>query len=249
MTKSSPRADIAYQALRRAIIEHALVPGTKLPEDEIGGHFGMSRTLVRATLARLQSEGLVDTRPKRSATVARPTLKEAEEVFAMRRALEREAVRLVAENWKPEFGAILDGNIREEEAAAAGGDARVSIRLAGEFHITLASLTDNALLRRFLGELVSRCSLILAVYGRPHSSDCAINEHREIVDALRRRDVAHAIALMETHVGSVAQRALIAENAGADLELSAVLSKYAGAVAARGAAVDLRAAKSRAKKR
>jgi DNA-binding GntR family transcriptional regulator len=249
MTKTSPRADTAYQALRRAIIEHALTPGTKLPEDEIGSHFGMSRTLVRATLARLQSEGLVDTKPRRSATVAKPTLKEAKEVFAMRLALEREAVRLVVENWKPEFGAILDGNIREEEAAAAAGDASVSIRLAGEFHITLASLTDNALLRRFLGELVSRCSLILAVYRRPHSSDCAINEHREIVDALRGRDAARAITLMEAHVGSVAHRALIFENAGAELELSAILSKYAGAVVARGAAVDIRSAKSRARKR
>jgi DNA-binding GntR family transcriptional regulator len=249
MIKSSPRADTAYQALRRAIIEHALAPGTKLPEDEIGSHFGMSRTLVRATLARLQSEGLVDTRPKRSATVAKPTLKEAKEVFALRLALEREAVRLVVESWKPEFGAILDGNIRKEEAAAAAGDARVSIRLAGEFHITLASLTDNALLRRFLGELVSRCSLILAVFRRPHSSDCAISEHREIVDALRRRDAPCAIALMESHVGSVAQRALIFENAGTELELSAVLSKYAGAVAARGSAVDIGSAKSKARKR
>jgi DNA-binding GntR family transcriptional regulator len=249
MTKNSPRADTAYQALRRAIIEHALVSGTKLPEDEIGSHFGMSRTLVRATLARLQSEGLVDTRPKRSATVARPTLKEAKEVFALRLALEREAVRLVIENWKPEFGAILDGNIREEEAAAAAGNAPASIRLAGEFHITLASLTDNELLRRFLGELVSRCSLILAVYRRPHSSDCAINEHRDIVHALRRRDANRAIALMEAHVGSVAQRALIFDSARTELELSAVLSKYAGAVAVRGSAVDIRSAKSKVRKR
>ena len=92
MSKTSPRADVAYQALRQAIIEQALLPGTKLPEDQIGAHFGMSRTLVRATLARLQAEGLVDAKPKRTVTVAQPTLEEAREVFEIRRALEREAV-------------------------------------------------------------------------------------------------------------------------------------------------------------
>ena len=73
MTRPSPRIDIAHEALKQAILERALQPGTKLPEDEIGAHFGMSRTLVRAVLAKLQSEGLVDARPKRTAIVAQPT--------------------------------------------------------------------------------------------------------------------------------------------------------------------------------
>jgi DNA-binding GntR family transcriptional regulator len=249
VTKGSPRTEISYQALRRAIIEQALAPGTRLPEDEIGAHFGISRTLVRATLARLQSEGLVDTKPKRSATVAQPTLKEAKEVFALRRVLEREAVRMATAHWTPEVGAILEGNIRDEEAAAATGDTRVSIRLAGEFHIKLAALTGNALLRRYLGELVSRCSLILAMYGRPHSSDCAISEHRDIVDALRRGDADCAIALMDEHVGSVEQRALLAETPNADADLSTVLTKYAGEVAAREAAVDIGVAKRKTRKK
>jgi len=59
MSKKSIRADLACKALRQAIIEQALPPGTKLPEDELGARFGMSRTLVRAALAQLQSEGLV----------------------------------------------------------------------------------------------------------------------------------------------------------------------------------------------
>ncbi|MBV9635094.1 MAG: GntR family transcriptional regulator [Methylobacteriaceae bacterium] len=70
--QSSPRAGTAYQALRQAIIEQALLPGAKLPEDQLGGHFGMSRTLVRATLSRLQAEGLVDARPKRTASTSIP---------------------------------------------------------------------------------------------------------------------------------------------------------------------------------
>ena len=77
MSKKSTRVDVACQALRQAIIEQALPPGTRLPEDELGARFGMSRTLVRAALAHLHSEGLVDAPPRRTATTAKPTLDEA----------------------------------------------------------------------------------------------------------------------------------------------------------------------------
>jgi DNA-binding GntR family transcriptional regulator len=229
MSKKSTRVDFACQALRQAIIEQALPPGTRLPEDELGARFGMSRTLVRAALAHLHSEGLVDAPPRRTATTAKPTLEEAKEVFEVRRTLEREAVRLAIARWRPEFGAELEGHVREEEAARRTGEARVSIRLAGEFHIKLAEMSGNRLLRRYLGEMVSRCSLILALYGRPHSADCAVNEHREIVAALRGRNADAAIAVMDHHLGSVEQRALIDQDRDGQFDLGAVLSRYAEA--------------------
>src|SRR3982074_552712 len=152
MSKKSTRVDVACKALRQAIIEQALPPGTQLPEDERGARFGMSRTLVRAALAHLQSEGLVDAPPRRTATTAKPTLDEAKEVFEVRRTLEREVVRLVIARWRPEFGAELEGHVREEETARKAGAARVSIRLAGEFHIKLGEMSGHGLFAGYLGE-------------------------------------------------------------------------------------------------
>lgn len=236
MSSQPSRIDIAYTALRQAIIEQALLPGTKLPEDEIGTHFGMSRTLVRATLARLQSEGLVDNRPKRTATVAQPSLEEAREVFELRRALEREVVRLVILNWTPAFGAELEGHVRAEDAAKARHDERVSIRLAGEFHLKLAEMAGNKLLCRYVAEVVSRCSLILALYGRPHSSDCAVNEHSEIIEALRAQDADRAFSLMHHHIGSVESRALLADR-GENRDLNSILGRYSEDLAIRATSV------------
>jgi DNA-binding GntR family transcriptional regulator len=226
MSKKSTRVDFACRALRQAIIEQALPPGTRLPEDELGARFGMSRTLVRAALAQLQSEGLVDAPARRTATTAKPTLEEAKEVFEVRRTLEREVVRLVIARWRPEFGAELEGHVREEEAARKGGEARVSIRLAGEFHVKLAEMSGNGLLRRYLGEVVSRCSLILALYGRPHSADCAVSEHRQIVAALRGRDAGAAVSVMDHHLGSVEHRALLDQDRDSQFDLGAVLARY-----------------------
>ncbi len=230
MSKPPSRVDVAYGALRQAIIEQQLRPGTKLPEDEIGASFGISRTLVRQALARLHADGLVDTGGKRTATVARPSLDEAKEIFEVRRCLERQVVHLVIERWRPENGSILEGHVREE-TAAAGQDPAVAIRLAGEFHLKLAEMSGNRLLLRYLTEVVSRCSLILAVFGRPHSSECAINEHQEIIDALRSRDAERAVAIMDEHVGSVEARALLADR-GSPEPLAAVLSRYAAGAGA-----------------
>ena len=59
--KDINRSEIVYINLRRAIIEQALLPGDKLPEDVIGERFGVSRTIVRGVLTRLFSDCLLYT--------------------------------------------------------------------------------------------------------------------------------------------------------------------------------------------
>ena len=61
------------QGIRRAIIEGALMPGDRLPEDALGESFGVSRTIARHALGQLAAEGLVDLRRNRIATVTAPT--------------------------------------------------------------------------------------------------------------------------------------------------------------------------------
>ncbi|MFT3814017.1 MAG: GntR family transcriptional regulator [Acidovorax sp.] len=222
----STRADGAYLALRRAIVEHALRPGMKLPEDTLAGQFGISRTLVRAALARLAGEGLIEIGNKRTATVARPGLEEARAVFEVRRCLEAEVVRLVIARWQPAMGAALEAHVREERAAAERQQATASIRLAGEFHVKLAEMAGNPILQRYLDEVATRCSLILAVHGRPHSSECAISEHGDLIEALRAGDADRAVALMQEHLAGIESRALLPARDGGEGELAAILASY-----------------------
>lgn len=201
------RGDEVYRALRQAIIDQALPPGDRLPEENVGRRFGVSRTIVRHALQRLAAEGLVDLTPYRRATVAAPGLEEARDVFEMRQCLEREVVLRAAQGPADAFAA-LDRHVRREDLAH-GKDGPESIRLAGEFHLLLADLTGNQVLRRYVGEIVSRCSLILACHGRPHSSQCAVDEHRRLIEALRRGDRDSATRTMRDHLDAVMARALI----------------------------------------
>lgn len=205
-----------YRALRRAIIEQALQPGQKLPEDTIGRQFGVSRTLVREALGRLAIEGLVEMRVNRGACVAYPSLEEARAVFDVRRGLERMVVEQLAGRLTTAQSDELTSHVDQEVAAT--GDGPKSIRLAGEFHIKLAVMTGNELLLRYVQEVSSRCSLILALYGRPHSSECAVTEHRRLIQSLRAGDVKAAVRLMDQHLDAVASRALIAPSQSHDIE-------------------------------
>lgn len=220
----TPRAELAYVKLREAIIEQALTPGMKLPEDVIGAHFGVSRTLARAALVRLHAEGLVDIHPKRSATVARPSIEEAREVFAVRRNLEALVVQAVMARWSKAIEADLKAHVAQEDAALPQGHA-LCARLAGDFHIKLAEHSGNHVLQRYVTELVSRCSLILALYGRPHSSECSVNEHRELIKALASKDSARAMGLMDHHLGAVEERALLLGQSSAPLALDEILKR------------------------
>jgi DNA-binding GntR family transcriptional regulator len=219
-----PRAETVYRGLRRAIIEQALGPSTKLPEDLVGDRFGVSRTVVRAALTRLAAEGLVELRLNRGATVASPSLEEAHDVFDIRRSLERLVVARLSGRLTPADLTRLEAHVTAEEKSK-GKDGPEAIRLAGEFHVLLAELTGNAILSRYVSELISRSSLILALYGRPHSSDCAVSEHREIIDALARGDAAGVEQLMDHHLDAVIGRALIAPPA--DRDIRDILSAYA----------------------
>lgn len=213
-----------HQALRLAIIEQSLRAGDKLPEDAIGETFGTSRTIAREALNRLATEGLVDLKPNRGAFVAHPSLEEGRDIFAVRQGLERLVIELLAGQLSASAVKALRNHVKQE-VEASGKDEVRSVRLAGEFHILLAALTGNQLLLRYMTEVVSRCSLILAMYSRPHSSECGVNEHAQIIEALVAGDAAAAVRLMNHHLHDVSGRAL--EEEAADHDLRKALAPYA----------------------
>jgi DNA-binding GntR family transcriptional regulator len=227
-TQSAPvtRSDAVYAGLRRAIIEQALMPGDKLTEDVIGERFGVSRTIVRTVLARLHAEGLVDMQPNKGATIAQPSLSEAHDVFEARMCLERQVLVRLSEKVTDKDIERLQQHV-DLETKANVHDGPAAIRLAGEFHILLSALAGNSVLARYVNEVVSRCSLILALYSRPHSSDCSINEHQQIIDALRVRDSETAIRAMDHHLKAVTDRALLSSNADKHRDIRSILDRYA----------------------
>lgn len=223
--KSSDKVGTICRALRRAIMEQALEPGAKLPEDALGDRFGVSRTIARYALGQLASEGLVELRRNRIAVVVTPSWQDARDTFDIRMELERLVVRQLAGRLTKSQVARLKSHV-EAESAAREGPNPVSIRLATEFHILLATMTNSPVLVRYVSEVAYRCCLTLSLYSRPHSAECGITEHLEIIDALENGDAATAMSLMHSHLDSVAERALVVPAAARGRDLLEVLAPY-----------------------
>lgn len=192
--------------LRDAIVDRRLAPGTKLNEVEVGTLFDVSRTVVRAALQALAFEGLVKTERNRGAFVANPSPEEARQVFASRRLIEPGIARAAAERITTAEIAVFRERLHDESRLMGerGPSARrAEIHASGDFHLLLASVAGNAILLRFMEELVARSSLVIALYGRSGASSCGHNDHASILAALESRDGNKASALLLTHIDHI----------------------------------------------
>ncbi|OOG36803.1 GntR family transcriptional regulator [Polaromonas sp. A23] len=191
------------EALTRAIVEHRLHPGTKLAEQKLADHFGVSRTLVRQALFQLSQNQLIRLEPARGAFVAAPSVTEARQVFAVRRMLEAEMTRAFVRNVTPAKIRALKEHVAQEKMAVDRQDVTDRTELLGDFHVRMAELMGNEVLAQMLGDLISRCSLITRMYQSASAAEHSHDEHAEIVKALAARNEALAVRLMDEHLQHV----------------------------------------------
>jgi DNA-binding GntR family transcriptional regulator len=191
------------ESLTRAIVEHRLHPGTKLAEQKLADHFGVSRTLVRQALFQLSQHRLIKMEPSRGAFVATPSVDEAQQVFAVRRMLEKEMTRQFVQGVTPAKIQALRLHVAQERQAVERQDVTSRTELLGDFHVRMAELMGNQVLAEMLGDLISRCALITLMYQSTHAAEHSNEEHVAIVDALAARDEGLAVRLMDEHLSHV----------------------------------------------
>jgi DNA-binding GntR family transcriptional regulator len=191
------------EALTKAIVEHRLHPGTKLAEQKLADHFGVSRTLVRQALFQLSQNQLIRLEPARGAFVAAPSVNEARQVFAVRRMLEAEMTRAFVRSVTPARIKALKEHVAQEKMAVDRQDAPGRAELLGDFHVRMAELMGNEVLAQMLGDLISRCSLITLMYQSASAAEHSHDEHADIVRALAARNEERAVRLMDEHLQHV----------------------------------------------
>lgn len=195
--------DQIVDSITDAIVERRLMPGTRLPEQQIADLFSVSRTVVRQALNQLSRDRLVTLEPARGAAVAMPSIEEARQVFEVRRLVEGGMARSLAASITDSQLTQLRNHLRDERTAVGRGDVTGRTRLLADFHVVLARLMGNEVLAELIADLLSRSQLISLMYQSGHSAEESRHEHVEIVEALARRDGRAAARLMEQHINSV----------------------------------------------
>ena len=212
------KADI-HARIYNAIVEHRLLPGTKLTEERLAEMFAVSRTQVRGVLQRLAVEQLVTLIPNRGAFVSTPSAEEAHDVLDVRRTLEPGIVARLIERigTGKARGAVkqLRAIVKREQQAHHKGDRAAAVRLSGEFHVLLAELSGSGIYHRMMRELTPLTCLAILSFEAPTAAACPNDEHTQLIDAIEAGDTARASALMIEHLHHI-ERSLKLDQATED---------------------------------
>jgi DNA-binding GntR family transcriptional regulator len=191
----------ANEVIREAIIDGRLAPGQRLKEEELARELGMSRTPVREALLRLQSEGLVESLPRRGAIVRSYAVDELDEMYQLRAVLEGYAARRAATRISPEDVIRLEDSCARFDRLRAEDDLLDLVQENLFFHnvILEAAASDR------LGPMVRKVIDIPLVYKSfywysPEQKLISEHYHKQLTRALRLGDAERAELIMREHV-------------------------------------------------
>ncbi len=199
----------AAQAVRESIYDGRLGPGQRLVEADLAQQLGISRAPLREALHLLGKEGLVITVPRHSKRVQDVDSRSVDEVYSLRKILERYAVERVIALAGSEGVSQLREVLAEMRAAAEAGNRQLTARLDVAFHTRLYELAQHSLLERAWHENIA--GKLQIVFNATRSADLALKEpvqkHELIVRAIASRNVERAQDLLARHIDDAWHRA------------------------------------------
>ena len=207
-------------AIRQMITTGVLPQGEHLREAELAAALGMSRGPVREALVELAREGLVVLRRHRGAQVITLTTEDAEEVYTLRRALERLAVERACGRLTADHLAELDAILDRMQQLDADYSPALAVELDLAFHDALVRAAGHSRLERSWQQVRSQIAMFLhdRHLARRDFHEIAHPEHRAVRDIVAAGDVGAAIAVIDKHLVGAYDRLKAArtESAAAD---------------------------------
>lgn len=187
-------------ALRDDIITMGLKPGDVISESDIAGRYGVSRQPVREAFIRLAQQGLLLIRPKRATVVKKISPIGVRQSRFIRESIEVEIIRRVAGQPSDDAADVLTKLIADQEAASDAGDTRRFHTLDELFHRTLARLAGVEYAWQLIDDHKMQLDRVRYLTLGVSSTQRAIAEHKQIVEAVAKADPAAAETAMRAHL-------------------------------------------------
>lgn len=199
-------AEVLHRELEQAILKGELKPGDRLDEVEVAKRYGVSRTPVREAFRLLGANDLVDMRSRQGVVVRKIGVNTVIEMFQVLAELEGLCARLASRRMSPDQNAEL-GRIHERlKSAASGSDVDEFDEINLAFHSLIHEAARNAYLAQETRRLRNRMAPYLRrVTYKPHRFRTTVDEHQEIIDAIRAHDPDKADEVMRQHVSLLSE--------------------------------------------
>ena len=201
LDRSRHAAPQVFERLREMILSLELTPGTVLSRTELANRYGLSQTPVRDALMKLGEEGLVDIYPQHATVVSQINVTSALQAHFLRRSIELEVVRTLAEQRNAALIAQLRETIaRQTELLDLKNYEQFSL-LDQAFHRQMYEAAGVPqlwdLVRRLSGHIDRLRRLHLPVEGKTMA---VVRDHAEIIDAIENGDVEATQAALRKHL-------------------------------------------------
>lgn len=194
------KEEFVTRCLRERVISGALVPGTRLRQEQLASEFGLSPTPVREALRRLVSEGFLVSEPHIGVAVANPVAEWTLEVFEIRQLLEGKLAAAASQRMPKEHIALLRGLNSEFREVSAKRDHVAARLLNYRFHHMIWVDAKLPVTLEIVNSLWAKFPLdnIGNVEGR---GDRSSDEHEQLIDCIERRDAKGAERAESVHIG------------------------------------------------
>ncbi|MFR8505986.1 MAG: GntR family transcriptional regulator [Peptoniphilus sp.] len=147
-TKANKKSlsNMVYRDLKEKILKNKLLPGDKLIEMEIASKLDVSRTPVREALKKLEKDGLVTSFPRKSYIVSKISVKEAKNLYIVRKSLEPLCVELLAEKGLTDKTKYFEEVNEDLRIAIENGEEELAQNLIIEWNMALVRSLNNEIL-------------------------------------------------------------------------------------------------------
>jgi DNA-binding GntR family transcriptional regulator len=199
LDQAPPLREQVHRQLESLIASGTLAPGVRLVEGDLARTLGVSRGPIREALQLLARDGYIDLRPRQGAFVHVPTMKEMEDFFDIRRALETESARLAALRVTPEVGGRLKAVLKDATNRLDHGEDPSAVNQRVPLHEEITRAADNPLLAQMLADLKKRSTWYMSPF-EPQLRRRSWGEHGIIVSAILRGDADKAREAMAKHI-------------------------------------------------
>ena len=199
----------AYDLLRTEILDLTLPPGSPIDEVQLADRLALSRTPIREALARLATEGLIDTLPNHSTMVSNIDFLNLPAYFDAITLMYRVTTRLAAQNWQTGDLVTICAHQKEFTSAVANHDALAMISANRQFHAAIAEAGRSPYYKAFFVRLLDDGRRLLRLYyqsfdDRPPPT--VIDEHEDIIAAITARDIEASDRLAKAHADQIVRQ-------------------------------------------
>lgn len=193
--------------LRRLILTLELEPGLAISEANLMKQYNWGRTPLREAFQRLAEQSLLQIIPHHGVVVTPLNVFEFVEVMDAMSMVIGSAAALACKHISATQLDKLDELVEQGTAATESGDFERVAELDFEFHRELADATANRYLRDYLLHLHRIATRFnFAAWKRDRNSTPSLEEHRQLADLFRRRDVEQVKTAMREHIENARSR-------------------------------------------